>query len=241
MRNLPSVRMLLQQVVETMVPRTQRFRVAVAYCRVAARLESLVRPPEARTGLVKRIETWVGGMLQRDAVKIPTRIVGLPLIKDALAQGQGVLFCHIHLPFAPLVLTAFVQDDMMPSAHIAAEVNSPSGVYIAPGTVAEIPVIWSGPNSLLALRSHLRKGHLVTCMLDEDVGKPLNGNTMRIAARLSSLVLFGSLKLRGNCIELVLELPPFPIQHGEDDVLANLAAAEIRRDRWFELGDRSLI
>ena len=235
------VRLFFQRTLRELVPHPHRVQAALNYSLLAAAVERMVRAPSRRTGIVGRIEPWIEDLFVEGLTRIPTRLLHSELLLAARSQGKGVLVCHTHTPLYWMPPTALVQAGLPPSLIVTAEHSAPRGTYVPPGTTLAIPAAWSGPNSLLGVRSELRKGGLIYTLLDEDIGLPLKGNVLRVAARLSAVVLFCTIRPRPNRFEVALVEPPFPLQRGEDDVLANLADMERRRQQWLDPGDRGTI
>jgi hypothetical protein len=97
----------------------------------------------------------------------------------------------------------------------------------SPARTAGSQGVAAGPHALLKVRTTLRNGGIVICMLDRVIEGPLHGNVLHLAGKLNAIVLFWSVRLAADgVIEVGIETPPHPLCDTEEAVQRNLAAAE---------------
>jgi hypothetical protein len=216
-------------IIATFVPKHRWYRAALFMSRLEAFRALILRKGyPGKRGQPHRLHRWITELTPFGAFEIPLRVAGLPALDSAKSASRCVLLCSTHVPLYDLILPALAQSGFPPDLVVAAATGlSSAGRFPIPGADGGTAGVAAGPHALLRVRTTLRNGGIVMCLLDRVIEGPLYGNVLHLAGRLDAVVFFWSVALAADgVIEVGIEAPPFPLCEADEAVRRNLAAAE---------------
>jgi len=212
------------------LPPSRWYWAALRISRFEAFVGNLFRPGDPGWCHAWMLHYWVDALRMFGPFPIPIRTVGMELVKSNRANGRGVLLCSAHAPLFELILTALSNSELAPDLVVSAPYSITDGRYRIPGTGGSVTQVPTGANSLLRIRSTLRSGGLVACMLDETVENPLSGNVLRLSAKVSATILFWTVSLhQDGVVDVAIEGKRDFLFDTEAAIQATLDSAEIYR------------
>lgn len=176
-------------------------------------------------------DCWLIEFARRGGFPIPWHVTGLEVLRWPSTDSKGTLFCGLHLPLSRVAIGALV-DSGYPTTHILADQGNvlPGDQFLVPGLDRTVPALPAGPQVLVHIRSVLREGGSVGCLLDTDYSEPISPNILRLAGKVGARIIFFTAELdRQDRPQIHFYDPPRPFCQSMEDVQENLAAlAKVR-------------
>jgi hypothetical protein len=224
-----TARPLQTLIITTFVPQHRWYRAGLFMSRLEGfRARILRKPYPGKRGEPHRLHRWITALTPFGDFEVPLRVAGMSALDSAKSAAKSVLLCSTHVPLYDLILPALAQSGFPPDLVVAAPTGLRyDGRFPIPGANGGAAAVAAGPHALLSVRTTLRNGGIVICMLDRVIEGPLHGNVLRLAGKLNAIALFWSVRLAADgVIEVGIETPPHPLCETDEAVEQNLAAAE---------------
>lgn len=176
-------------------------------------------------------DCWLIEFARRGGFPIPWNVTGLEVFLRPGNRDAGTLVCGLHLPLSRVALGALVEAGHAPT-HILADRGNvlPGDQFLVPGQPHTVPALVAGPQVLVQIRSVLRAGGSIGCLLDTDYSEPISPNILRLAGKVGARIIFFTAELdRQDRPQIHFYDPPHPFCESMEAVQANLAAlAKVR-------------
>lgn len=176
------------RIVARLVPARYWYRTALWASRTQGRITGWMGGNRFLTEALM-LDHWLQELTLCGEFPIPWR----PAKIDALERAQrrtGVLYCSTHLPLLDLPFRLQCEMGFRSPWAIAEIGRIIDAGFIIPGLLSRLRTIPADQYALVKLRSVLRAGESVACMVDAELGSPLSSRTMKVAGKVGAHVIF---------------------------------------------------
>jgi hypothetical protein len=195
------------RMVARVVPARFRFRTALRVSRLHGRL-TVMRGGNRVFTEALMLDLWLRELTFSGPYPIPMRVVGGELLKT-LGDGRGTLFCWTHLPLIELTLQPLMREGYSPMVLADSGMMVEGNQLLIPGLEQRTGAILNDAGGLLRIRTTLRGGGTVSCLLDPMIAGPISPLILQLACRLGTRIILNWAELteRDEVQVTYMELP----------------------------------
>ncbi len=150
--------------------------------------------------------------------------------KGNIYNDCGVIYISVHLPLIKVAIAKLIEDGKDIDAGLSAS-YSVDGKMSFWGITKRIPIIQTGPMSLLRIKSILKNKGSIVMMADTGLYSIIYPNIFHLAAKTNARVMFILAYLNENgVIEINLTEPPHIQFNTEEQIEENITALRMARE-----------